>query len=413
MFRYISTEDLLAWKLHIYAQKIKQQPIFNQNDINNLSKIIQKWKKAMKNSFKNAEKKEGINFTFNYPNFESENHWNTLIPFLGPPIYQSTIHWENFHADMKHREAATNHKQTRRDAMISVTFFPEFSDSKNSGTKNRHKYNNYNTQQISVTSKLSVDFTPSNRRPMENWNSHHNDKKTILHMYSILGITVTNIDWTTVVPFTGFHLNNNIVPANGKAVLKIQSPLRKKCQFVLLERIFSLATEKNSTREVWLCVKKMKRVFDKTTIDLPAFEIQNSKLFLPLQNFGYVVLKWVSMVTFPFEPKYYFYNFWIWDEIGPVTGEKDDEEWNEMAEYLESVQVEYDSDEETDKETDEEADEETDEEVDEKTDEEIDEETNEETDKEYEESNESEFETTNISDEETEEIQVEFFYYNF
>ena len=120
--KFISETDLIAWKIHIATQRLKNKLSFTMEEVSEVANWTTCWKFLMKKSFTNLPNSEGVKFSFNYPNFESESHWESLIPFVGPPAYQSTIHWENFHSTMKFQESATNHKNTKRDATITVIF---------------------------------------------------------------------------------------------------------------------------------------------------------------------------------------------------------------------------------------------------------------------------------------------------
>jgi hypothetical protein len=62
-------------------------------------------------------------YNLKIPDFEAEDHWPTMIQFLGPPYLQSTKFWENYNLVMKEFRTVINHQNEERDILHNVHHF--------------------------------------------------------------------------------------------------------------------------------------------------------------------------------------------------------------------------------------------------------------------------------------------------
>ena len=170
------------------------------------------------------------------------------------------------------------------------------------------------------------DFTPSNMQPSEDWNNKNDVKMSISFLHNKLQSGNITINWNIVTPYTGFHLGNHIIKANATSYLKIFSPLRMKNCIVLLLGVFSLPTQ-NNEHHLWITAKELIPLSITHKSGLPCFSLDSIKIYLPVERYGYKILKQVSIISLPDSPKTLFYNFWVWNEINRLDT-VDLEEWN-------------------------------------------------------------------------------------
>jgi len=58
--------------------------------------------------------------SFVYPNFETCEHWANTIKFIGPPMFQDMMLWEERHLAAKRLSRRTNQRNVTRDMLIRV-----------------------------------------------------------------------------------------------------------------------------------------------------------------------------------------------------------------------------------------------------------------------------------------------------
>ena len=104
---------------------MKEKTTFTEADLEYLQVLTSSWKFQMKFLFnetytdKNGKNKQKYNLKI--PNFEGENHWCTMIKFLGSPKEQNGKYWENYHSYMKACRSVTNNKNEERDILNYVS----------------------------------------------------------------------------------------------------------------------------------------------------------------------------------------------------------------------------------------------------------------------------------------------------
>jgi hypothetical protein len=108
----ISNEELACWRLHIDIVAMLQQATFSRVDLATLRATTQLWKSQMVKLYPNAP--------FDFPNFETGEHWAEQIAYLGAPLYQSTVLWEARHHATRQAASNTNYTMLERDVLVRV-----------------------------------------------------------------------------------------------------------------------------------------------------------------------------------------------------------------------------------------------------------------------------------------------------
>ncbi len=79
------------------------------------------WKRQMVSAYSNVVNSNNqLLCSFSFPNFETEEHWPTMIRFLGTPEFQSTSKWENYNKIMKNQGKTTNQKNIPKDVLNNI-----------------------------------------------------------------------------------------------------------------------------------------------------------------------------------------------------------------------------------------------------------------------------------------------------
>jgi hypothetical protein len=151
-------KELDCWRLHLDIVDLLNHESFNEEELKRLTAMTLQWKQSMvdlygdvrmingkkekrktvngkrkrKRSAKDDDKEEeevipatptspvGKKLSFSFPNFETCEHWEQQIAFLGPPWFQDTKLWEQRHQDARRTTRRTNQCNITADVLIKV-----------------------------------------------------------------------------------------------------------------------------------------------------------------------------------------------------------------------------------------------------------------------------------------------------
>lgn len=111
----ISKKDYECWKNHLLADELLYLEEYSSQDLENLTQRNNTWRLEALECFPSPE------FSWKVPNFNTTTYWRQSIEFLGTPLFQDTLAYENFHQIMKEIGLLTNKMKIDRDVLIKVS----------------------------------------------------------------------------------------------------------------------------------------------------------------------------------------------------------------------------------------------------------------------------------------------------